>query len=164
MKWVSRDGANIGRTAPQKLHSLRGPPPHWPFVQHKSKENGILFGSAKGSGSTDTPLTLWTIPELSSVGKSKVQAVEFYGDNCKIVEGLGYFNHCARGRLSGSEDGFLKIVAKYDEEKDVHIIVGVHIIGEGANELIQLGSCLVHSDATLEAISNTPTRIYVKPI
>ena len=44
----------------------------------------------------------------------------------------------------------------YDCDEDVHKIVGVHIIGEGANELIQLGSCLVHSEATLEAISNTP--------
>ena len=121
----------------------------------KTKDQ-ILFGSAKGSGSTDTPLTLWTIPELSSVGKSKVQALEVYGEDVNIVEGLAYFKNCARGRLSGSEDGFLKLVAKYDGERQVHSIIGVHIIGEGANELIQLGSCLVHSGATLEAISNTP--------
>ena len=37
-----------------------------------------------------------------------------------------------------------------------HVIIGVHIIGEGANELIQLGSILVHSQSTLEMVSKTP--------
>ena len=116
----------------------------------------ILFGSTKGGGSIDAPLTLWTIPEVSSVGKNKVQAREVYGEDAQIVEGFGYFKNCARGRLSCDEDGFLKVVARYDSVRNVHSIIGVHIIGEGANELIQLGSCLVHSGATLEAISNTP--------
>ena len=79
------------------------------------------------------------------------------GTDCSaVVEGYGYFKHCARGKLSGDNDGFLKIVARYDMDKKTHSIVGVHIIGEGANELIQLGSILVHSSATLEAVSNTP--------
>lgn len=37
-----------------------------------------------------------------------------------------------------------------------HLLVVSIFTGEGANELIQLGSVLVHSQASLEAISNTP--------
>ena len=37
-----------------------------------------------------------------------------------------------------------------------HKIVGVFIVGEGANELIQLGSILVNSEATIEQVSRTP--------
>ena len=77
-----------------------------------------------------------------------------------LVEGFAYFKDMARGRLSGDLDGFLKLVAvKASADIDGrsrHRIVGVQIFGEGANELIQLGSVLVHSGATLEQVSSTP--------
>lgn len=37
-----------------------------------------------------------------------------------------------------------------------HVIIGFHIVGEGANELIQLGSILVNAGTTIEELSNTP--------
>lgn len=37
-----------------------------------------------------------------------------------------------------------------------HVIIGAFVMGEGANELIQLGSILVHAQATLEQVSKTP--------
>ena len=37
-----------------------------------------------------------------------------------------------------------------------HRIVGVHIIGAGANDLIQMGALLVHTKSTLETVANTP--------
>lgn len=118
--------------------------------------SGLLFGSAKGKQAIDAPMTLWTIPELASVGTT-YEAATSQSDDGTVVEGFGYFKDCARGRLSGDSDGFLKVVAKYNPEKNAHDIIGVHIIGEGANELIQLGSVLVHSASTsLEAVSNTP--------
>lgn len=77
-----------------------------------------------------------------------------------LVEGFAYFKDMARGRLSGDLDGFLKLVAvKISPDADGrsrHRIVGVQIFGDGANELIQLGSVLVHSGATLEQVSLTP--------
>ena len=76
--------------------------------------------------------------------------------SCAVVEGTAYFKHSARGKLSGENDGFLKVVARYSAEQRAYVIVGVHIIGEGANELVQLGSILVHSRATLDTVSNTP--------
>ena len=56
--------------------------------------------------------------------------------------------------MSGDSQGYVKIVAKIEKKR--HTIIGVHIIGEGANELIQLGSILVHSRATMESVSRTP--------
>ena len=100
----------------------------------------------------DAPLTLWTIPEIASVGLSIAQAKQ--KSMVGLVEGTAYFKDMARGRLSGGE-GFLKVVARR-ESRGRHAIIGVHIIGEGANELIQLGSILVHSKATLEQVSRTP--------
>jgi pyruvate/2-oxoglutarate dehydrogenase complex dihydrolipoamide dehydrogenase (E3) component len=108
-----------------------------------------LFGGA----SADTPLTLWTIPEIASVGLTSEQAKAKYPSDA-IVVGYGYFKDMARGRLNGDMEGYLKVVARKSRHK--HNILGVQIMGDGANELIQLGSILVHSSATLEQVSRTP--------
>jgi hypothetical protein len=110
----------------------------------------------------EAPLTLWTIPEVASSGMSVEEALA-QGERLatpedmegKIVYGYGYFKDLARGRLSGDLNGFLKIIARA-ESPSRHVIVGVHVVGDGANELIQLGSVLVHSRTTLEELSNTP--------
>lgn len=119
-----------------------------------------LFGSISGSAdAVDAPLTLWTIPEIASVGLSIEEAKARGMEN--VIEGRAYFKDMARGRLAGGE-GFLKVVSRYEGSsadsnvKGAHTIIGVHIIGEGANELIQMGSILVHGKATLEQVSRTP--------
>ncbi|CAM9303321.1 unnamed protein product [Discosporangium mesarthrocarpum] len=105
------------------------------------------------------PLTLWTIPEISSVGLSEEQAMETglkrASNGGSIVVGYAYFKDLARGRLSGDPDGFLKVVSRCDGPYH-HTVIGVQIFGEGANELIQLGSILVYGESTLEEVSNTP--------
>lgn len=73
----------------------------------------------------------------------------------QIIEGRAYFKDCARGRLSGDMDGFLKVVVRADGPRR-HTVIGAHIFGEGANELIQLASVFVHSKATAEQVCSTP--------
>ena len=84
----------------------------------------------------------WTIPEIASVGESAVTAAHKGGQGGSshtIVEGVAYFKDSARGRLSGDLDGFLKVVVRA-EGASRHRIIGAHILGDGANELIQLAS------------------------
>ena len=117
----------------------------------------------------EAPLTLWTVPEIASSGVSVEEALargekyasEEGGGEGGIVYGYAYFKDLARGRLSGDLNGFLKIIARAEgggrEGGRVrHTIIGVHVVGDGANELIQLGSMLVHSHSTLEELSNMP--------
>lgn len=116
----------------------------------------------------EAPLTLWTVPEIASSGVSTEELLargERYaseeGAGGGVVYGYAYFKDLARGRLSGDLNGFLKIIAKAegagkDGGKVRHTIIGVHVVGDGANELIQLGSMLVHSHSTLEEVSNMP--------
>lgn len=130
-----------------------------------SGEQDTLFGSSAtartggATAGTDSPLTLWTIPEIASVGLSIDQAVE-RDPTSSFIEGFAYFNETARGRLSGDRDGYLKVVAKQvkinTDSPRKHAIIGVHIFGEGANELVQLGSILINSRSSLEQVSNTP--------
>lgn len=123
------------------------------FAVEPSANSANLFGSISGqTEAMDAPLTLWTIPEIASVGLSADQATA--NGLSGVVEGRAYFKDSARGRLAGGE-GFLKVVAQRGVD-GAHTILGVHIIGEGANELIQLGSILVHGRSTLEQVSRTP--------
>jgi len=114
-----------------------------------------LFGDLTGDKVNDAPLTLWSIPEISSVGVTFESAVASNNHADNIFQGYAYFRDTARGRLSGTADGYLKIVSKQVSSSS-HVIVGVHIYGEGANELIQMGALLIHSKTTLQQVSKTP--------
>ena len=119
----------------------------------KMSDSNTLFGDLIGDKVNDAPLTLWSIPEISSVGLTYEIAAANQAEN--VFEGYAYFRDTARGRLSGTADGYLKIVSKQMSSSS-HAIVGVHIYGEGANELIQMGALLIHSKTTLQQVSKTP--------
>jgi pyruvate/2-oxoglutarate dehydrogenase complex dihydrolipoamide dehydrogenase (E3) component len=122
-----------------------------------SDKSSTLFGDG---AKIAAPLTLWTIPPCASVGASEEQAREAgltlaSEPGGRLVIGKAFYKDMARGRLTGDQDGWLKIVASANGPGS-HSILGVQIFGDSANELIQLGSILVHSKATLEQVSNTP--------
>ena len=64
----------------------------WKEKSNPGANKGILFGSAKGKGSIDAPLTLWTIPELSSVGnKIFLLSYHFLVNNILPTSGCGVY-------------------------------------------------------------------------
>ncbi len=71
--------------------------------------------------------------------------------------GRGPFHEVARGQISGMTDGLLKMVADPRGEQ----LLGVHIIGDGATELIHIGQMALLRDATIDSfienIFNFPT-------
>ncbi|CBN79739.1 soluble pyridine nucleotide transhydrogenase [Ectocarpus siliculosus] len=90
-------------------------------------EGESLFERVAGA-----PLTLWTIPEISSVGLTEEQAfaegMRKASQGGSMVTGYAYFKDIARGRLSGGDAaGFLKLVARADGPTR-HVVVGVQII------------------------------------
>ena len=105
------------------------------------------------------PTTLWTLPEISTVGMS-IEAAEAAAPG-RVVVGRAFYRDSARGRLSGDgDDGFLRLVAVWQPgagaRPGAHVLVGVSIIGAGANELVQLGSMQVALGLSLEQLSMTP--------
>ena len=106
-------------------------------------------------GSQDTiPLGIFTIPEMSSVGLTEAEAATRYG---AALVGRARFEEIARGQISGMTEGLLKMVA---DPKGEHLL-GIHIVGEGATELIHIGqmALLSHAevDIFVENIFNFPT-------
>ena len=75
---------------------------------------------------------IYTIPEVSMAGYSESQLNE---RNVDYVCGKAYYNQNARGMIVGDEHGLLKLLFETKTMK----LVGVHVIGESASELIHAG-------------------------
>lgn len=101
-----------------------------------------------------TPVGIYTIPELGSVGLSEAEARERYGD---VLVGRASFKEVARGQISAAEDGLLKLVA----HPDSGLILGVHAAGETAADLVHIGQMAILGKMSFEtfidAIFNFPT-------
>ncbi len=100
------------------------------------------------------PNGIYTIPEVSMVGATeeslKKQGVDY-------VVGRANYQNNARGRIIGELDGFLKLLFRRSDMK----LLGVHIIGEQATEIVHIGLMALLKDCTAEvfeeACFNAPT-------
>ena len=112
------------------------------------------LGLDSGDAPEHIPMGIYTIPEMSSVGLSEQEAIEQFGG---ALVGRAHFHEIARGQISGMTNGLLKMVADAKGEK----LLGVHIVGEGATELIHIGQIglLYHIDINrfVDNIFNFPT-------
>ena len=112
------------------------------------------LGLEPGDAPEHIPMGIYTIPEMSSVGLSEQEAIEKFGG---AFVGRARFHEIARGQISGMTNGLLKMVADPKGEK----LLGVHIVGEGATELVHIGQMgLLHHiaiDRFVENIFNFPT-------
>ena len=100
------------------------------------------------------PMGIYTIPEMSTIGLTEEQVIEQQGG---AVIGRAKFGEVARGHISGSEHGLLKMVADAQGEK----LMGVQILGTGATELIHIGQMALLGgqdvDVFINNIFNFPT-------
>lgn len=112
------------------------------------------LGMPRRAGEVSIPIGIYAIPELSSVGLSEEEAVSTYGTP---LIGYAEFKEVARGLIAGIEQGVLKMIADPSGER----LLGVHIIGEGATELIHLGQMALVNDMQVDSfvdqIFNFPT-------
>jgi NAD(P) transhydrogenase len=100
------------------------------------------------------PLAVYTIPEISMIGLTE--------DECQkklipYLVGRALYASNARGQIIGDTHGLLKLVFAPADKK----LLGVHIIGEMASELIHIGAHVMAEagtiDAFIEAVYNYPT-------
>lgn len=124
-----------------------------PMLAHKASHEGIvaaevIAGKNSARDYKCVPAVVFTDPEIASVGMTEDEA------KAKGIEVLvGKFPFAASGRaLSLNEtDGFTKVVA----EKQSHRVIGVHIVGPEASEIIAEGGLAIEMGATLEDIALT---------
>jgi NAD(P) transhydrogenase len=100
------------------------------------------------------PYGIYTIPELSMVGETE-QALRARGEDYEV--GRAHFRENARGRICGAAEGLLKLVFRPADKR----LLGVHILGEAAAELVHMGLTTIQLggtiDAFIDAVYNYPT-------
>ena len=100
------------------------------------------------------PYGIYTIPEISFIGKTEEQLTD---EDVPYEVGMAYYREVARGQIRGDTTGRLKLIFHRDTRK----VLGVHIIGEGASELVHIGQAVMTLDGTVdyfvETVFNYPT-------
>ena len=90
-----------------------------------------------------TPFGVYSIPECAMVGLTEEQAQE---RGLAYAVGVSWFKDNTRAAIAGATDGALKIVVARGDRR----LLGVHMIGEGATELIHQGQAVIHFGGTLD--------------
>lgn len=130
-----------------------GKPGHLQLA-HLSTAEGVLLAE-RLAGQAVTPLNYdhvpkctYSDPEIGSVGLTEQQAVERGYD---VRVGMFPFQVLGRARIAAETEGFVKIVAekKYDE------VLGVHIIGPRATELVAEAVLALRTECTVEELIRT---------
>ena len=124
-----------------------------PMLAHKAEEEGIavaeLISNQSGHVNYDTiPSVVYTSPEVASIGKTEEQLKE-KGISYKI--GKFPFLANSRAKTIDESEGFVKILADRKTDK----ILGVHIIGQHAGEMIAEMSVAMEFGASSEDIART---------
>ncbi len=105
------------------------------------------------------PLGIYTIPECSMAGKTEEECQE---EKIDYVVGKAAYNQNARGMIIGDCDGFLKLIFEFNNDLCRPMkLLGIHVIGEIASELIHIGvSALIMnagSNLFIDTCFNYPT-------
>jgi len=100
------------------------------------------------------PFAIYTIPEISMVGKTEQELVK---EDIPYVQGLAFYRELPKGAIIGDVDGALKMLIHSQTRK----ILGVHMIGDLASELLHIGAIAMNLDATIDIfvdnVFNYPT-------
>lgn len=100
------------------------------------------------------PYGIYAVPEISTAGLTEIELSE---KGIEYVKGVGLFKETARGEIMGVEHGFMKLLFSREDES----LLGVHIIGEGAAELIHIGQAVMQLNGCInyfvENVFNFPT-------
>lgn len=125
-----------------------------PMLAHKASEEGvavaeILAGHSPTIEYAAIPSVVYTEPEVASVGLSEEDAKK-YGLDFRI--GTFYFKANSRAQCTGETHGFVKMLA----ESKTDTLLGVHIIGAHASELIAEAAVCLQKRCTCQEIATTP--------
>ena len=100
------------------------------------------FGGQTHVAAESLPMAVYTIPEISYVGKTEKEVQQ---QNIPYLIGRAYFRDSARGQIIGDAQGLLKLIVDTRNEK----LLGVHIVGEQASELIHIGQLVMNLNGTV---------------
>jgi len=100
------------------------------------------------------PIGIYSIPEISFVGRTEEQLTR---DSVPFEVGVSRYRELARGQIIGDSYGVLKLLVCLEDRK----LLGVHVFGTGATELVHIGQAVMGCGGTIDylvdAVFNYPT-------
>jgi NAD(P) transhydrogenase len=131
----------------------------FPALAATSMEQGRLAahhacGEQTAMNAVPQPIGIYSIPEISFVGRTEDQLTEA----CVPFEvGVSRYRELARGQIVGDSYGMLKLLVSPEDGK----LLGVHVFGTGATEIIHIGQAVMGCGGTVDylvdAVFNYPT-------
>jgi NAD(P) transhydrogenase len=131
----------------------------FPALASTSMEQGRLaschmFGKPGKMPPNLIPYGIYTIPEISMVGRTEEQLTK---EKLPYEIGMARYAELAKGQMLGDEQGILKLVFDPETLK----LLGVHIIGDRAAEIVHIGQVVLSMGGTIEyfrdSVFNYPT-------
>lgn len=131
----------------------------FPSLASTSLEQGRIaachaFGAPMAAAPEYFPYGIYAVPEISTVGLTEAGARE---KGIPFEVGIARFRETSRGHIMGLQNGMMKMLFSLDDRK----LLGVHILGEGATELIHIGQAVLNLgggiDYFVENAFNYPT-------
>jgi dihydrolipoamide dehydrogenase len=124
-----------------------------PMLAHKASDEGIAVAEriASGAGHVNyatIPWVIYTWPEIAWVGKTEQ---ELKSEGVEYSAGVFPFAASGRARASGTISGMVKMIADAQSDR----VLGVHILGPNASELIAEAVLVMQFDGTAEDIALT---------
>ncbi len=126
----------------------------FPSLASTSMEQGRLaachaFGQAAHAAPEFFPYGIYSVPEISMIGMTEEQVRE---KKIPYEIGIARFRETSRGHIMGLSSGFMKMIFSLETRR----LLGVHIVGEGATELVHIGQAVLNLEGTLDYfIENT---------
>lgn len=125
----------------------------FPSLASVSMEQGRIaaaraFDRPVHSNPANYPYGIYTIPEISFIGKTEEQLTD---EDVPYEVGVSYYREIARGQIRGDTTGRLKIIF----HRETREVLGVHIIGEGASELLHIGQAVMIFKGTIDYFVDT---------
>lgn len=120
----------------------------FPSLASTSMEQGRVaachaFGMPLPPAPQTFPYGIYAVPEISTVGQSEDEVREA---GIPYECGVARFRETSRGHIMGVESGFLKLIFSLESRR----LLGAHIVGEGATELIHIGQAVINLGGTVE--------------
>jgi NAD(P) transhydrogenase len=94
------------------------------------------------------PIGIYTIPEISYVGSTEDKLTE---EAVPFEVGVSRYRELARGQIVGDSYGMLKLLVSPDDRR----LLGVHVFGTGATEIVHIGQTVMGCGGTIDYLVDT---------
>jgi NAD(P) transhydrogenase len=140
------------RTAVEHIYAA-GDVIGFPSLAATSAEQGRIaaadaFGLEVRSMESLLPFGIYSIPEISYVGKTEPELTE---ESIPYEVGISHYRELARGQIMGDEHGMVKLLVSPEDRR----LLGVHAFGAGATEVVHIGQAVMGLGGTVDFLVDT---------